>query len=425
MRFCHVTTFFGGASFGGDAAYVDRLSRALLNRGHEVDVVRCEASFQAVRGNVAPRAYVPPPGLKVHVLPAPGGPFSLLYSHQTGRMGLRKAPLQRLFDEGRYDVIHFHNVSLIGGTEVLSLRPTKGPTPVTLMTAHEYWLVCPLSLLWKSGAAPCDKPECLRCTLQAGRPPQFWRALDPGISSALAPLDALLFPSRHALDAHTGRGVTHPRMLQLPYFLPADWAGPAAAVPPSPRPYFAAAGRLIKEKGFHTLIPLMRHFPDADLRIAGAGRYESELRRQAAAVPNVSFTGPLEASALAGLYAGATAVIVPSLFHETFGLVTIEALSMGTPVIAHRAGALPEVLGDAAGGGVLYESDAALLDAMKRLLNDSSYRREAGESGRAAVSRHWSEAGHIDRYFDIIGQSGRGSASPGPAAPPRPAHTGE
>ena len=51
MKICLVTTFFGAHSFGGDAAYVDRLARALLRRGHEVHVFHCADAFNIVRGH--------------------------------------------------------------------------------------------------------------------------------------------------------------------------------------------------------------------------------------------------------------------------------------------------------------------------------------------------------------------------------------
>src|SRR6476646_9796990 len=60
-----VTTFFGAHSFGGDAAYVDRLSRALCRRGHEVHVFHCADAFKAVRGRHPLRPYTPPPGFHI------------------------------------------------------------------------------------------------------------------------------------------------------------------------------------------------------------------------------------------------------------------------------------------------------------------------------------------------------------------------
>ena len=58
MKFCMVTTFFGAHSFGGDAAYVDRLARALARRGHEVHVFHCADSFDAVATQPFDPAYM-------------------------------------------------------------------------------------------------------------------------------------------------------------------------------------------------------------------------------------------------------------------------------------------------------------------------------------------------------------------------------
>ena len=63
MKFCMVTTFFGGHSFGGDAAYVDRLCQALCRRGHEVHVYYCVDAFNAVRGSHPLREFSPPPAI--------------------------------------------------------------------------------------------------------------------------------------------------------------------------------------------------------------------------------------------------------------------------------------------------------------------------------------------------------------------------
>ena len=84
-------------------------------------------------------------------------------------------------------------------------------------------------------------------------------------------------------------------MVHLPYFLPDDWTEGIEDVDPSPsrRPYLAAAGRLVRMKGFQQLIPLMRLLPEVDLLIAGTGPYEAKLRQLAADVPNVKFVGLL------------------------------------------------------------------------------------------------------------------------------------
>ena len=91
-------------------------------------------------------------------------------------------------------------------------------------------------------------------------------------------------------------------------------------------------------KGFQRLIPLMRYLPEVDLRIAGTGPYEAELRALAADLPNVQFEGCWAGRRWPGCSAGRRAVVVPSLFPETFGYVVLEAFAVGRPVVVHEGG---------------------------------------------------------------------------------------
>ena len=84
MKFCMITTFFGPHSFGGDAAYVDRLCQALCRRGHEVHVFYCVDAFNAVRGDHPLREYTPTPGLHLHPLESGYGILSPLATQATG-----------------------------------------------------------------------------------------------------------------------------------------------------------------------------------------------------------------------------------------------------------------------------------------------------------------------------------------------------
>src|SRR3954453_13522944 len=171
LKFCMVTTFFGAHSFGGDAAYVDRLARALCRRGHEGHVFHCVDAFNAVRGRHPLRPYEPPPGLHVHPLESGVGLLSPLATQATGRPFFKAEALRAHLDADDTDVVHFHNISLVGGPGVLHL----GKRAVRIMTAHEHWLICPMHLLWKYGRKAWDGNEGIGCSLGGGRPPQAWR----------------------------------------------------------------------------------------------------------------------------------------------------------------------------------------------------------------------------------------------------------
>ena len=215
-------------------------------------------------------------------------------------------------------------------------------------------------------------------------------------------------------------------MVHLPYFLPDDWtderAVSAPPATPAGRPYVAAAGRLVRMKGFQRLIPLMRFLPEVDLRIAGTGPYESKLRGLAADLPNVHFEGLLGGPGLARLFRGARAVVVPSLFPETFGYVVLEAFAVRTPVIVHRGGGAIEETGVESGGGLGYDTDGELLVALRRLIHDDDLRAELAAAGHARRVGEWSEAAHMDRYFSLI--QGIKAGRPDRHLPPRPKFAG-
>jgi glycosyltransferase involved in cell wall biosynthesis len=235
------------------------------------------------------------------------------------------------------------------------------------------------------------------------------------IGRALRRLDALVFPSRHALEEHRRRGIAAP-LVHLPYFLPDDWSEGIEDedVEAGGRPYLAAAGRLVRMKGFQRLIPLMRFLPEVDLRIAGAGPDEARLRELARDLPNVQFEGLLGGPSLARLFRGARAVVVPSLFPETFGYVVLEAFAVRTPVVVHSAGGALHETGVLSGGGLGYKTDAELLVALRRVVHDDALRDELADRGYAMRTGEWSETAHLDRYFGLIQNIRAGRVAHGP-----------
>ena len=398
LSFCMVTTFYPPYHFGGDAMHVYRLTNELARRGHHVTVLHSVDAYNALRNGEARAEFPHEEGVEVHRVRSRLGRLTPLASYLSGRPALQSGAIETVLDRD-FDVVHFHNVSLIGGPGVLE----RGGG-VKLYTTHEHWLVCPMHVLWKYDREPCLAPDCLRCTLAFHRPPQLWR-YGSLMERSLRHVDLFLSPSRFTLQAHRDRGFDRP-IRHLPYFLPSSVG---AAPEPSPqaereRPYFLYVGRLEKLKGLQRLIERFRGYDHADLVVAGDGDFGDELRRQAADVPNVHFLGRVDPPQLPGLYANAIALIVPSVGFEVFGIVILEAFVQRTPVIVHDLGALPEVVEDSA-GGLVYRTQAELLEAMESLRLDPERRRGLGEHGHAAWRALWSEDPHIDQYAAAIDEA--------------------
>ena len=398
LNFLHLTTFYPPYSFGGDAIQLYRLSHALADQGHHVDVIHCVDSYHLLHPGEPPVEFAEHPNVVRHELRSGYGRLSPLLTQQTGRTLLKRRPIREVLRARPYDVIHFHNVSLLG-PEVLSLE-AEGSRAVKLYTTHEHWLICPLHVLWKFNQAPCEAPDCLRCTIQAKRPPQIWRYTGY-LERMAAHVDQFLAPSRFTAGMHAERGFPYP-LACLPNFIDRtdeDWLTPAPRLQEAP--YFLFVGRLERIKGLQTLITLWDRVPGYDLLVAGTGTYEAELRSLAAHNPRIKFLGPLPQKELGSLYYHAMACLVPSIAYETFGMTSVEAFARKTPVIARDLGALPETVQDS-GGGFLFRTDEELLAALHRIAGSPPLRAELGQKGYDGFLRWWSREAHMRLYFDFL-----------------------
>ena len=125
------------------------------------------------------------------------------------------------------------------------------------------------------------------------------------------------------------------------------------------------------------------------------------MRARLAGVANVHFAGRLAQADLRALYRRATALMLPSLAPETFGMTTIEAFSQATPAIVRDAGGAGEAV-RASGGGFVFASDADCLAAMDRLARDPVLRAEMGQAARLAYEARFREADHLTAYLSQI-----------------------
>lgn len=398
LRFCMLTTFYPPFSFGGDAIGIQRLSRALVRYGHQVTVVHDVDAYRALRRRSEPVAVENDEGVEVIGLRSGFGMLSPLLTQQLGRPVMNGGRIARLMANGAFDVVNFHNVSLVGGPGLFRLAGDA----VTLYMAHEHWLVCPMHVLWKNGLERCEKPECVRCTLHFRRPPQLWRQTGL-LEREISHVDAVIAMSEFSREMHRSRGFSRD-MEVLSYFLPdPETTGIPPSVGPSPhdRPYFFFAGRLELIKGLQDVIPVFARYRDADLVIAGDGDYRSELEGLARGLSNVRFVGRLAPDDLSRYYRHSIATIVPSMCYETFGIVLIEAFRQGTPVIARRLGPFPEIV-ETSGGGELFQSTEELVQAMQRLQGDPVHRARLARAGYCGYVERWSESAVIPRYLDIV-----------------------
>ncbi|HEX9800198.1 MAG TPA: glycosyltransferase family 4 protein [Thermoanaerobaculia bacterium] len=393
LRFCLPTTFYPPYHFGGDGVGVQRLARALVAGGHRVTVIHDVDAYRALGSRRARPEPPEPEGLEVVRLRSRLGALAPLLTYLTGRPLVHGATLRGVLARGRFDVVHFNNVSLVGGPGLLAYGGS-----LKLYEAHEHWLVCPTHVLWRHNREACTGRQCVRCVLHHGRPPQPWRYTGL-LERRLGDIDAFIAKSEFSRAKHREFGFPFD-MEVVPYFLPLAEAAAPRSPSPHERPFFLFVGRLEPIKGLDDVLPLFRAGGRADLLVAGSGTHEPALRRAAAGCPRVRFLGRVELDQLRRYYDHALALVVPSVGFETFGIVLIEAMRQATPVVARRIGPFPEIV--ARGGGLLFDDAAGLAAVIDRLLDEPGLRDELGRAGERAFREHWSEPAVVPRYLDLV-----------------------
>ena len=109
-----VTTFYPPYHFGGDGVFVYRLSEALAERGHSVDVIHSVDAYRLQHPGGPESAFSHHPNVRRHELRTPIPKLSALAAHQLGDPAIYGRKLRQLLSQD-YDVIHYHNISLMGG----------------------------------------------------------------------------------------------------------------------------------------------------------------------------------------------------------------------------------------------------------------------------------------------------------------------
>lgn len=172
-------------------------------------------------------------------------------------------------------------------------------------------------------------------------------------------------------------------------------------------PYVVAVGRLVRNKGFDLLVTNWHRVAGSPrLVIVGDGPHRPELERLRAASPaaeRIELIGPRARTELALLMRGARALALAS-HREALGLVLLEAMAAGTPVVASRVGGVPEIVEDGVTGLLFEPGDAAgLVAGITSVLTDPDAARARAERAGAFVAGFaWDRV--VDSYLTAYAQ---------------------
>ena len=304
----------------------------------------------------------------------------------------------------RPDVVHVHNFWFSLSPSVFGAAAAESVP--TVMTLHNYRLICPGALLMRGGEI------CERCI---GVSP--WRAVPRACyrnSVAQTALVACMIDSNRrrgtwdrlvdayiALTEFSRRkfiqgGLPAEKIYIKPNCLSED-PGPAG----SSGDGAVFVGRLSREKGVHVLLNSWKS-ESTNLTVVGDGPERSALEAYAARLENVEFCGRLKHAYAVEQIKKARFLVMPSLWYETFGRTIAEAYACHRPVVASRLGAMAELVDDGS-TGLLFEPGNAddLASKVRFLIENPRECERMGEEARADFEENYTAEANYHKLVEI------------------------
>ncbi|EDX87251.1 glycosyl transferase, group 1 family protein [Synechococcus sp. PCC 7335] len=175
-------------------------------------------------------------------------------------------------------------------------------------------------------------------------------------------------------------------------------------------PILIYIGRLSAEKEIDRIKPVLESIPDARLALVGDGPYREELEEHFEGTPT-HFVGYLAGEELGAAYASADAFIFPSRT-ETLGLVLLEAMAAGCPVIAADAGGIPDIVTNGVNGFMFDPADEqGAITATQKLLGMKAEKELLRQNARVEAER-WGWEGatrQLERFYIEVLNAGIGA----------------
>jgi len=338
---------------GGPASHAPEVAAFLAERGHEVEVVVTADA------------------------PPPRRPYRIAHTPRRLPVGLRHLHSLALIAAAarRHDVVY--STGLFGRTGI-ACRLVRRPYVLKLTADPAF------ERLRARGSLEGDVDRFQRRAPARSLPLRLLR-------DAVVRRAAHVFcPSAYLRDLAVSWGAAPARVEVLPNPAPAD-----VALPPRDElrrefgatgPTLAFAGRLTPQKALEVALEAVERCDGVTLLVAGEGPERERLERLAG--PRVRFLGSAPRERVLRLFAAADAAVLPSSW-ENFPHTVVEALAVGTPVIATAVGGVAEVVEDGVNGLLVPPGDPeAFAEAIRRFLGDEALRARLRAAAAPSVARY-------------------------------------
>lgn len=372
---------------GGVASYLHRLAKALTARGDAVQIVHADSAapdVQGVRsdyieGCTAYGASISHPATRAAIAAVEAFAPDIVHAHSCGNFALEAALRARYRATKSLHVFEF--------------------CPSNTKFHHAKGRDC----VYPTSAMCLPRLGYLRCT--TSRRPNVWVEMyrrATGTNAHNAGYAKLIVASDYVRSKALATGYPAAQVDTIPYFVEET---PASSPEPG---LVVTGGRLVREKGIDLFLQALTSVRQPwRAIIAGDGMEAASLEARARELGldgAVTFAGWQDEAQMAALYRLASLVVMPSRWPEPSGIIGLEAMAHGRPVVAFATGGIPEWLEHGVTGLAAAPGDpAALASAISTVLGDAALAARMGEAGRVSVARTFSSPLHLAKLDALYG----------------------
>lgn len=327
---------------------------------------------------------------------------NLLYSLEA------KKKVEKVIKEEMPDIVHLHNFAHQISPSILHVfKKYKIPS---VMTMHDYKLVCPCYTLLSNGVIcqtcrggkfiNCFKKKCVKNSTFKSLLNTIEMYLHHSILHIYDLIDEFISPSEFLKDKVKEMGFKG-KVNYLPNFVDLKEFEPQYSSEGNTVCYF---GRLSHEKGIMTLIEAFKEMPDFNLKIIGSGPlsdvlYEKVLKEK---LSNVKFLGYRRGQILMEEIKSSLLTVIPSEWYENNPRSILESFALGKPVLGARIGGIPELVKDGETGYTFESGNKEdLISKVKFLCNHHEQVVDMGKKARVFVENELNAEKHYAALMKI------------------------
>ncbi|MEF3692021.1 MAG: glycosyltransferase family 4 protein [Candidatus Moraniibacteriota bacterium] len=390
---------------GGSEKHFFELKSVLENAGHEVIVLSTENKKNFHFGKN--EYFISELGMNLRNFI---NGFKLFYNSEA------VGKLKKIISEHKIDIAHLHNVSHHFSPSIIKfLKENDIPT---VMTVHDYKLICPNYKLFNKGkiCEKCRGGKFYHCALNKCVKQSYLGSLVMTLESYWAKwkkyydcIDILVAPSRFMQNKLIENGFRREKIKYIPNFL--DSSAQKNKTFGRKERYILFSGRLSVEKGLEFLIKTFSKNDDKKLilKIAGRGEDEIYLKKLARVLKmekRIIFLGYRSGAQLRELIRESLAVVVPSVWFENAPYSILEAYAQAKAVIASDLGGIPELIKYGETGLIFRHGDEKSLAEKIRYISRNSINLEKmGDSGLKFLNDEFSSVNYYKKLMEIYHQA--------------------